>query len=139
MEIRLLLFLHCQLMINLYQTLWKKLISLMIFNRQFQPMSNDSTLPLTVSFETTNHLSSFNIRKEKVSKIIQTLDHNKAHRPDGIYNTFIEMCGSSIIKELQLLFNNCVKQGDFPDIWKMEMENLLTIIDLHLYYQFAQI
>ena len=49
------------------------------------------------------------------------------------------MCGSSIIKELQLLFNNCVKQGDFPDIWKMEMENLLTIIGLHLYYQFAQI
>ena len=31
----------------------------------------------------------------------------------------IKICGSSIFKPLQLLFNNCVKQGVFPNIWKM--------------------
>ena len=36
-------------------------------------MSNGITLPLTLSFETTNRLSNVNSRLEKISKIFQTL------------------------------------------------------------------
>ena len=36
------------------------------FGRQCQPLSNDSALPLTFSFETSNWLSNFNIRPEKI-------------------------------------------------------------------------
>ena len=82
-------------------------------------MSIDSTLPLTISFETTNRLSNVNIRPEKISKIIQTLDQNKAHGHDDISARMIKMCGSSIIKSLQLLFDNYVRQIVFPNIWKM--------------------
>ena len=82
-------------------------------------MSIDSTLPLTFSFETTNRLSNVNIRPEKISKIIQTLDQNKAHGHDDISARMIKMCGSSIIKSLQLLFDNYVRQIVFPNIWKM--------------------
>ena len=53
------------------------------FSRQCQPMSIDSTLPLTFSFETTDRSS--NIRPEKILKIIETLGHNKAHRHDDIF------------------------------------------------------
>ena len=61
------------------------------FSRQCQPMSNDSTLPLSFSFETTNWLSNVNIRPEKISKIIQTLDQNKAHGHDDISARMIKM------------------------------------------------
>ena len=47
-------------------------------------MSNDSTLPLTFSLETTNRLSNVNIRLEKISKILQALDQNKAYGYDDI-------------------------------------------------------
>ena len=53
-------------------------------------MSNDSTLPLTLSFKTTTRLSNLNIRPKMISKIIQNLDQNKVHGQD-------DMCGLSII------------------------------------------
>ena len=79
-------------------------------------MSNDSTLSLTFSFETTNRLSTVNIRSGKISKIIRTLDQNKAHGHNDISARMIKVCESSIIKPLQLIFNNCVKQGVSPNI-----------------------
>ena len=54
-------------------------------------MSNDSTLPLTFSFETTNRLGTVNIRVEKISKIFQTLDQNKVHGQDEISVSMIKM------------------------------------------------
>ena len=88
-------------------------------------MSNDSTLPLTFSFETTNRLSNVNIRPGKISKIIQTLDQNKAHGHDEISVRTIKICGSSVIKPQHLPFNNCVKQGAFPNI--LEMAHVLPV------------
>ena len=82
-------------------------------------MSNGSTLPLTFSFETANRLSTFNIKPEKILKIIQILDQNKADGHDHIPASMVKMCGSSIIQPLQMLFNNSVKQGVFHNIWKM--------------------
>ena len=79
-------------------------------------MSNDSTLPSTFSFEASNWLSAINLKAEKISKIIQTLDQNKAPGHDDIS---VKICRPSIIKPLQLLFNKCAKQGVFANIWKM--------------------
>lgn len=79
-------------------------------------MSNDSAHSSTFSFETTNQLSTVNIRPEKISKIVQTLDQNKAYRYDDISIKMIKICGMSICKPIQLLFNNCVMQGFFPNI-----------------------
>ena len=86
-------------------------------------MPHDSTLPLTFSFETSNRLSNVNIRPEKISKIIQTLDQNNGY--DDISVKMIKMCGLSIIKPLQFLFNNCLKQGVFPNALKMA--NILPV------------
>ena len=43
-----------------------------LFEKQCQPIPNDSKLPSTLSFETTPYLSTIEIRKEKISRIIQT-------------------------------------------------------------------
>ena len=59
----------------------------------------------------------------------------------------IKICQLPILKPLQLLFNNYVKQGVFPNIWKTvnilpvhkkTVNNYLTIINQYLYYQFAK-
>ena len=50
-----------------------------VFRRPCQPISNHNTLPLTLSSERTNHLSTADIRPKKISKIIKILDQNKAH------------------------------------------------------------
>ena len=42
------------------------------FKKQCQPIPNDSKLPSTLSFETTDYLSAIDIWKEKISTIIQT-------------------------------------------------------------------
>ena len=82
-----------------------------LFSRQCRPMSNDSTLPSTSSFKTTNQLSTVNIIPEKISKIIQTLDQNEVHGHDEVFVRIIKKCGSSVTKPLQLLFNNCFTRG----------------------------
>lgn len=47
-------------------------------------MPTNNEVALTVSFETTDRLSTANIRPEKISNIIQTFDPNKAQYYDGI-------------------------------------------------------
>lgn len=42
------------------------------FKKKCQPIPNDSKLPSTLSFETTDYLSAIDIRKEKIWTIIQT-------------------------------------------------------------------
>ena len=39
------------------------------FSSQCQPISHHSTLPLTLSFETTNHLSTVDIKQDKILKV----------------------------------------------------------------------
>ena len=76
-------------------------------------------LPVTLSFETTNYLSTVVIKLETTSRIIKTFDQNKdcGHNNNSV--RMLKICGSSIIKPLCLLFNNCVRQGVFFVTWKM--------------------
>ena len=53
-------------------------------------------------------------------KIIQSLDANKAHGYDGISIRMLKLSSPSIIKQLSIIFNNCLKSGIFPDDWKKE-------------------
>ena len=68
--------------------------------------------------ERTNRQSAVDIRLDKTLRIIQTLDEIKAHGHDGISAGMLKICGSSIIKLLRLLSNNCLRQDIFHNIWK---------------------
>ena len=43
------------------------------------------------------------------------MNSNKAHGHDGISIRMLKICGSSVIKPLSLLFNNCLRDGVFPN------------------------
>ena len=52
------------------------------------------------------------------SKIIRALNINKAHGDDDISIRMIKIGDSALMKPLSIIFNNSLKTGTFPCIWK---------------------
>ena len=52
------------------------------------------------------------------SKIIRALNINKAHADDDISIRMIKIGDSALMKPLSIIFNNSLKTGTFPCIWK---------------------
>ena len=50
---------------------------------------------------------------------IRALDPNKSSGWDKISPHMIKICGSAIVPALQIIFESCIRQGTFPDKWKM--------------------
>ena len=67
---------------------------------------------------TDDKLSSFNISSEVIFQLIKNLDPSKAHGYDDISVKMLKLCAPSICKPLTLLFENCVRSGEFPNVWK---------------------
>ena len=88
------------------------------FTQQCNTIENDSTLPDALIFETTERISSFDISKDEVTKIIRSLDPNKAHGHDGISIRILKLCASSISKPFLLLFEQSLENECFPNVWK---------------------
>ena len=47
-----------------------------------------------------------------------TLDSNKAHGYDMLNIRMLKLCGKSICKPLNLIFQSRIKHGEFPSEWK---------------------
>ena len=54
------------------------------FSKQCQPLQNNSILPKSNTYHTENRLNDITFDNEKLLRIIQSLDANKAHGYDGI-------------------------------------------------------
>ena len=80
--------------------------------------TKQSTFPSIQTFETSCRLSTVDIDSKKILKLIQGLNSTKAHGHDGLSIRMLKLCGSSLIKPLSLLFNNCLRDGVFPNDWK---------------------
>ena len=89
-----------------------------LFTQQCNTIENDSTLPNDLVFETTERISSFDIYKDEITKIIRSLDPNKAHGHDGTSIRMLKLCASSISKPLFLLFKHSLENECFPNEWK---------------------
>ena len=85
------------------------------FSKQCQPLQNNSTLPKSNTYHTENRLNDITFDNEKLLKIIQSLDANKAHGYDGVSIRMLELSSPSIIKPLSNVFQNFLKSGTFPD------------------------
>ena len=48
------------------------------------------------------------------------MNFNKGHGHDGISISILKLCGTSVINRPSLLFNNCLRDGVFPNDWKKE-------------------
>ena len=88
------------------------------FIQQCNTIENDSTLPSDLNFETAERISSFDISKDKITRIIKSLDPNKAHGHDGISIRMLKLCASSISEPLFLLFEHSLENECFPNEWK---------------------
>ena len=88
------------------------------FSEQCSILKNIRTLPNTCSKHTNNILDTIIFSKEDIYKIIKNLDPNKAHGHDMISIRMIKLCGISICKPLEIIFQNCLRSGKFPSEWK---------------------
>ena len=89
-------------------------------------MKNISTLPNACSKHTNNILDTIVFSKEDIyiyiyiyiHNIIKNLDPIKAHGHDMISIRMIKLCGISICKPLEIIFENYLRSGKFPSEWK---------------------
>ena len=87
------------------------------FARQCTPFATDSILP-PLSYHTNNRLSHIIISIDDVKDILKVLKPNKANGPDNISVPMIKLCSDPICLPLQIIFQNIIDTGIFPDQWK---------------------
>ena len=88
------------------------------FATQCSLISNSSKLPSHIQYLTNNCLSCVSFSNDKIAKVIQNLDPNKAHDHDNIGMRMLKVRGPSIYKPLEIIFNQCLETGVFPSEWK---------------------
>ena len=81
-------------------------------------ISNSSKLPSYIKSLPHNRLSFVRFSHNKIAKVIQNLDPNKAHGHDKISIGMVKVCGPSIFKNLEIIFNQCLETGVFPSEWR---------------------
>ena len=88
------------------------------FSEQCILLKNISTSPNTCFRHTNNILDTIIFSKEEIYKIIKNLDPIKAHGHDMISIRMMKLCGISICKPFEIIFQNCLCSGEFPSEWK---------------------
>ena len=63
-------------------------------------------------------LSHVSVTKEQIINIINNLSSNKAHGYDGISVSMLKLCAVEVACPLQIIFQDCINFGIFPDCWK---------------------
>ena len=63
-------------------------------------------------------LEEVDIDREKVLKLIRSLDLKKAHGCDDISIAMIKICDASIVEPLCIIFEKCFEIGIYPSVWK---------------------
>ena len=69
-------------------------------------------------FLTEKRLSNVQISNEKIIKITNNLDPNKAHGHDMISIRILKLSGPSLCNPLSILFKSCLSQIKFTIKWK---------------------
>ena len=55
---------------------------------------------------------------DQIVKIINNINNNKALGFDDVSVKMIKLCPELISIPLKIIFEKCIQQGAFPDIWK---------------------
>ena len=88
------------------------------FVSQYTPLDEGDEVPHLPS-KTPHGLLSVTFSQEKILNIIRALDSNKSSGWDGVSPRMIKICDSSIVNPLLIIFEICIREGIFPDMWKM--------------------
>ena len=87
------------------------------FIQQCTTIDTGSELPPTL-VPNAPLLTDFSISDEKILNIIRSLNPNKAHGWDDISVRMIRICDDALLLPLTLIFESCMSQGVFPEVWK---------------------
>ena len=81
--------------------------------------NNSSELPSNnLEKKKDRSISTVTFTSDYIATLIQNLDANKAHGHDMLNICILTLCGKSICKPLDLIFQSCIKHGEFPTEWK---------------------
>ena len=94
------------------------------FHKHIDNKINDFCPSITQKYNPLDILNS-PIQRCEIENCIWDLDINKAHGPDLIHNQMIKKGGPTLITHLLTLFNKCLANGTFPNIWNYA--NICTI------------
>ena len=92
-----------------------------LFNDYFklQGTTVDTESEIPTNFPPPSSLiNDFPISDEKILNIIRSLNPNKAHVWDGISVRMINLSDAALVTPLIIRFENCLRRGLFPKIWK---------------------
>ena len=89
----------------------------LFFVNQCNLLENGSAIPEVV-FKTNHRLNNITFSNDDISKILKTLNPNKAHGYDGISIKMILLCVDTISSPLSKIFKTAIENGIFPDEWK---------------------
>ena len=87
------------------------------FILQCTTIDTGSDLPRNIPVPT-SLINDLNISEEKILNIIRSLNPNKAHGWDEISIRMIKISDASLLTPLRIIFTICLRQGEFPEIWK---------------------
>ena len=87
------------------------------FADQCKIIDNGSVLPV-VYYKTNESIEEINISIGNIISIINNMNANKAGGYDGISVGMLQLCASEVAIPLQIMFQKCIRTGNFPDSWK---------------------
>ena len=88
------------------------------FAKEYSKAKNCSELPSNIWKKTDKFISTVRFTSDDIATLIQNLDTNKAHGHDMLRNRMLKLCCKSVCKSLDLIFQSCIKHGEFPTEWK---------------------
>ena len=92
-----------------------------IFNQYFAnqcTVNDNGSILLNFISKTNALLSHVSVTRSQIVNIINNFNSNKAHVCDGISVAMFKLCAVKIAIPLQIIFNDCIHSGLFPDFWK---------------------
>ena len=123
----------------------------MFFAKQCSIINNSSELPSNISEKKTDKsISTVTFTSDDIATLIQNLDPNKAHGHDMLSIRMLKLCGKSICKPLDLIFQSCIKHREFPTecyewkkanflpFQKSDNQSFKKFIDPYLYSPFVE-
>ena len=90
----------------------------LFFAEQCSIIDNSSELPSNFLNKIDKSISAITFTCDDIATLIKNLDPNKPHGHDMISIYMLKLCGKSICKPFDLIFQSCIKQGKFPTEWK---------------------
>jgi len=93
-----------------------------LFAKKFGSVYKDTDLsgtPIDINILVNDHISTLEFNIEEVQESIMKLDENSSPGPDNIHPLLVKKCVDLLAPMLVRIFNDSVKSGVYPEVWKL--------------------